>query len=273
LSAVVQVILCKELQVITWNHATLSCFEFCDLLVSICVLIYVGNTAISSFTMHITQREWDRISMKPAVEVVEDVEYYLGKVHDNNFTRCLHVLPFFKADWRDEADFKLLQLLFKVKFHLPGHFDYVMYIKAILEKHVVSMANISTYHWVLLMLLNGLWYAVMVYVMPGLPFDLEPQSDESICIAEAFCENAEVDSHRRQLASAAPAPCVAQLPGDVCGYNETSLARALDQLRNVSGGQEGVYWNQCHECEVLKKQVCPQSSTVMLMSFFRRIPH
>lgn len=256
---------------ITWNHATLSCFEFCDLLVSICVLIYVGNTAMSSFTMHVTQREWDRVSMKPVFQVVDDVEHYLGKVEESATKRCLHAVPFFTPRWRDEADFKLLQLLFKIKFHLPARFDYVMYIKAVLENNVVSMANISTYHWVLLMLLNGLWYTVMVHVMPVLPFDLEPQSDERICIA--VCDNAEVNSHRRQLASAAPAPCVAQIPDDVCGYNETSLARALDQLRNVSGGQEGVYWNQCQECMALKKEVRRSSIVVTLVSIFGRIPH
>ena len=259
-----QVILCKELKVITWNHATLSCFEFCDLLVSICVLIYVGNTAVSSFAMHITQRKWDRVSMKPTVEVKDDIVHYLHTVETSYCKRFRHVLP--GTDWRDEADFKLLQLLFKIKFDLPGHFDYVMYIKAVLEKNVVSMANISTYHWLLLMLLNALWYVVMVYAMPTLPFDLEPQSDEKICIAEVFCEGAEVSSHRRQLASAAPAPCAAQVPGDICGYNETSLGRALDQLRNISGAQEGVYWNQCQECKALKDQVCRNiASTVVTL--------
>ena len=33
------VILLKELNVFHWNSATLLCFEFCDLLISICVLI------------------------------------------------------------------------------------------------------------------------------------------------------------------------------------------------------------------------------------------
>ena len=54
-------ILGKELQLIDWNPKTMLCFEFCDLLVSISVFVYVANTAISSFTMHVIRREWDRI--------------------------------------------------------------------------------------------------------------------------------------------------------------------------------------------------------------------
>ena len=43
-------ILGKELQWIDWNPKTMLCFEFCDLLVSISVFVYVANTAISSAT-------------------------------------------------------------------------------------------------------------------------------------------------------------------------------------------------------------------------------
>lgn len=270
LSVAVQVILCKELQLISWNAATLQCFEFCDLLVSICVLIYVGNTAISSFTMHVTQREWDRISMKPTVKVVDDVMHYLSSVKISFSKKCLHAVPFFATDWRDEADFKLLQLLFKYKFVLPNHFDYVMYIKAILEDNVVSMANITTYHWVLLMLLNVLWYVVMVYVMPTVPgLDLEPQSHPDICIA--FCDNEGMNARRRRLASA-PAPCTARLPGDVCDYNETGLAHAIDELRNISGRDEDVYWNQCQECVAAQEKVRRKVSSNLVPLFLSSNP-
>ena len=44
---------------------TLHCFEFCDLLVSITVLLYVANTAISCASMHTTRRNWDRICPRP----------------------------------------------------------------------------------------------------------------------------------------------------------------------------------------------------------------
>ena len=49
----------KEVGIIDWSAETLHCFEFCDLLVSICVLVYVANCAISSHGMKSTQREWD----------------------------------------------------------------------------------------------------------------------------------------------------------------------------------------------------------------------
>jgi hypothetical protein len=256
------VILGKELQWLTWNAATLHCFEFCDLLVSICVLIYVGNTAMSSFTMHITQREWDRVSMKPTVEVVDDVQYYLQSLRTSGCRKLRHFLPFFESDWRDEADFKVLQLLFKTKFHLPHHFDYVMYIKAILEDNVVAMANISTYHWVLLMLMNALWYVIMVEVLPLWELDTTPM--DGICIVD--CANADSGAHRR-LASAGPKICSAHMLDDECGYNDTELAGALDELRNISGSQGGVYWNQCAKCNEPQEEVCHANPTASFCSF------
>eukprot|EP01052_Picozoa_sp_SAG31_P070902 SAG31_NODE_29784_length_390_cov_0.536082_1_plen_129_part_11 len=57
------VILLKELNALHFNGATLHVFEFCDLLVSITVLIYIGNCAVSSWTMVVTQRMWDRIAL------------------------------------------------------------------------------------------------------------------------------------------------------------------------------------------------------------------
>ena len=59
----------KEIGVVTWNNETLHCFEFCDLLVSICVLVYVANCAVFSISMHTAQRNWDRIALTPTVEV------------------------------------------------------------------------------------------------------------------------------------------------------------------------------------------------------------
>ena len=63
------VILLKEVDVLHFNSETLHVFEFCDLLVSICVLIYVANCAVSSLTMSGTQREWDRIAMMPTDQI------------------------------------------------------------------------------------------------------------------------------------------------------------------------------------------------------------
>ena len=135
----------KEVGAVDWGPETLHCFEFCDLLVSICVLFYVANTAISSLAMHVTQREWDRMAMKPVAAVMDDVTVYLDGLQSSGYKRLKHFLPFVASEWRDEADFKILQLLFKTKFHLHPHFDYVMYVKSVLEDNVVAMANVSTW--------------------------------------------------------------------------------------------------------------------------------
>ena len=135
----------KEVGAVDWGPETLHCFEFCDLLVSICVLLYVANTAISSLAMHVTQREWDRMAMKPVATVMDDVTVYLDGLQSSGYKRLKHFLPFVASEWRDEADFKILQLLFKTKFHLHPNFDYVMYVKSVLEDNVVAMANVSTW--------------------------------------------------------------------------------------------------------------------------------
>ena len=49
----------------------------------------------------------------------------------------------------------IVQLLFKSKFHLHPRFDYVMYIKEVLESNVVAMSNITTGHWGLICAVNG----------------------------------------------------------------------------------------------------------------------
>ena len=74
------VILLKEFNVLHWNAETLHVFEFCDLLVSICVLIYVGNCAISSRTMAGIEREWDRISMTQTSEIMKKIDAYLASL-------------------------------------------------------------------------------------------------------------------------------------------------------------------------------------------------
>ena len=246
------VILFKELEWIHWNTATLHCFEFCDLLVSICVLIYVGNTAMSSFTMHITQREWDRMSMTPTAAVIEDVNYYLDSLQTSGCRQCKHIMPFMATEWRAEADFKIMQLLFKTKFHMPAHFDYVMYIKAILEENVVSMANISTWHWVLIMLMNGGWWVGIVWGMPLV--GMEATVDEDTCLLFCDPDGSSSDSHRRLSAAPESTTCSAklldfELHDDMCEYNLTQLDTAIDQLLNASGDPEGSYWFQCQACQ------------------------
>lgn len=139
-----QVILGKEVGLVQWNPDLLLCFEFCDLVVSITVFVYVANTALSSFTMHIARREWDRISMTPTSVTISEVKFYLEGLETSRWKRFKHAMPFIATSWRYDADFKILALLFKNKFHLDVHFDYVMYVKQVLGDIVVSTANLST---------------------------------------------------------------------------------------------------------------------------------
>ena len=86
---------------------------------------------------------------------------YMAGVESSCWKKFQHKMPFLASQWRHEADFKVLQLLFQMRFHMPAHFDYVQYIKLVLQGVVVSMANLTTLHWVLIMLINAIWWAVI----------------------------------------------------------------------------------------------------------------
>jgi hypothetical protein len=106
---------------------------------------------------------------------------------------------------------------------------------------VVTMANISTWHWLIIMAINFVWWLGMVYLLPLLAQDAAPISNK-ICMFG--CD----EVHRRQLGGAAAEPevCQATLPGDVCDMNGTELHRACEVLQ--SHVSETSYWNQCSEC-------------------------
>lgn len=104
------VILLKELSLLHFNYDTLHVFEFCDLLVSISVLIYILNCALSSMTMSITQREWDRMAMTQTSVISEEVSSYLKGLQTSGWARFKHKMPFMAMEWRTDADFKILQV-------------------------------------------------------------------------------------------------------------------------------------------------------------------
>ena len=219
------VIMLKE-QGYSLNPATMHCFEFCDLIVTICVLLYVGCTLISSFGMHMSRREWDRISMTSVEKVCHDVDVHLEEVETSVFAKGQHILS---SEWRREAEFKLVELLFKTKFHLGRDFDYMMYAKAVLEVNVVDLANISTYHW---LTICGISLAIY-FSAPGTmrPEDFLGAFSETVFTPEGGTEDPG-GSQRRALGGAENAACEAALP---CGLNATELQLAVDELVLASG--------------------------------------
>lgn len=192
------VILLKELSVLHWNPETLHVFEFCDLLVSICVLIYVANCWISSMTMSMTQREWDRLSMMPTSMIMARVDDYMAGVKSSAWKKLQHKIPFMATQWRHEADFKVLQQLFSTHFHMPAHFDYVQYINLVLQGVVVSMANLTTLHWVLIMLINAIWWVAIKVGDSACGSEPCFTPDDHICLFATECTDS-----RRALAAAA----------------------------------------------------------------------
>ncbi len=202
------VILLKELSVLHWNTETLHVFEFCDLLVSICVLIYVANCWISSMTMSMTQREWDRLSMMPTSMIMANIDDYMAAVKKSAWKKFQHKMPFMATQWRHEADFKVLQQLFSTHFHMPAHFDYVQYINLVLQGVVVSMANLTTLHWVLIMLINAVWWVAIK--VGDAAFDAKFTPDDHICLFATVCTDS-----RRALAATADDGCSNETAEDV----------------------------------------------------------
>jgi len=247
------VILLKEFNVLHWNAETLHVFEFCDLLVSICVLIYVGNCAISSLTMAGIEREWDRISMTQTSEIMKKIDAYLASLDVSCWKRFRHRIPLLKPLWRSDADFKILQMLFGTKFFMPLQFDYVQYMKLVLTETVVTTANIGMWHWALIMMMNGLWWLTIKFGLPV--FDMVGTPDDHICLFEAdMCGVTDVTAaHRRLRAAAAATPevcraeqlgasCRVTLLGGTCPSNTSGLEQALAQMHSNATAAD---WGQC----------------------------
>jgi hypothetical protein len=232
----------KEVGAVKWTPETLRTFEFCDLLVSICVLVYVGNCAFSSMAMHLTQRAWDRMALSPTSDVMESVKNHLDSLEGSVWNRIKQRVPMLATNWRAEADFKLLQMLFKIKYHLPDSFDYVQYINMRLQDVVILMCNISTWHWMMIMIINLVWWLLMRFVTPALGF--EPLVDENICLVD--CDDVVKTGRRRLGGSAGPSTCSAKLEDDMCEMTAVELAQAVTKLQ--TNATDNNYWAQCQAC-------------------------
>ena len=74
--------------------------------------------------------------MTPTATVMTDCSKYLESLTGSCWAKFCHANPFVASHWRAEADFKILQLLFEAEFHMPVHFDYVSYMKLVMQDTV-----------------------------------------------------------------------------------------------------------------------------------------
>ena len=204
--------------------AFIHCFEFCDLMVTNVVFLYTLSTAVSSFFMHVSRRQWDRYMLASTEQVCRKLDVYFTKVDSSRFWKARHWLSNrLDHGWRDEADFKMCELLFKQQFHLDRTFDYNLYVMLVLEEIVVNMANISPYHWCVVCCFS---YGLSLFATEVLTTIEEVQSQtESVAEwgpdvpdlynpgAESPYENDAQGGDRRRLGgSAAPVLCEAHIP-------------------------------------------------------------
>jgi Ca2+-binding EF-hand superfamily protein len=232
------VIMSKEFG-IKVSAAKMHCFEFCDLLVTICVLLYVVTNVAASFSMHVTRREWDRISMMRSHDVVEKLNAYFKSQEGSTWAKFKHLLAW-SEHYRDEADFKAVQMLFKSKFHLGRNFDYMQYVKYVLETNVVNLANISVYHW-------------LTIICISLIINLGAEQLNEDAVASS--------SHRRQLGgAAAPEKCVRQID---CNMTVAQLQAEIDLL---VGNSSSSYGAECSACEASRMASVVDEDTKL--SFF-----
>ena len=100
--------------------------------------------------MHISKRSWDRMAMQTTHDVIRDLKHMLPP----DKPTCAQAVGLWLDDfvkntlgigkhWRAEADFKVVELLFKTKFYLDRTFDYNKYLELVLEDSS-SVGIIST---------------------------------------------------------------------------------------------------------------------------------
>lgn len=153
-------ILLKDFGIVHPTKSYTGCFDFCLLMVTYTVFLYVFNTLVSSFGMHVSKRSWDRMAMQTTHDVIRDLKHMLPP----DKPTCAQAVGLWLDDfvkntlgigkhWRAEADFKVVELLFKTKFYLDRTFDYNKYLELVLEDVVVNLSQLSPYHWFAVMIL------------------------------------------------------------------------------------------------------------------------
>ena len=152
-------ILLKDFGYIYPTVKRVHCFDFSLLLVTFTVFLYIFNTMVGSFGMHVSKREWDRVAMKSCFDIVGDLEKNLPPDKPTCGQRFKHATESLIKEtlgvgkhWRKDADFKVVELLFKTKFYLSRSFDYNQYLALVLEDVVISMSNITPFHWIIVSL-------------------------------------------------------------------------------------------------------------------------
>lgn len=104
---------------------------------------------MASFGLHVTKREWDRMAMKHTHDIIKDLKSSLPPDHPTCGERTMYFFDNFVKStlglgkhWRSEADFKVVELLFKTKFYLDRTFDYNKYLSFVLEDVVVNLSTL-----------------------------------------------------------------------------------------------------------------------------------
>eukprot|EP01046_Picozoa_sp_COSAG06_P010581 COSAG06_NODE_580_length_14025_cov_11.644478_5_plen_828_part_00 len=180
--------------------------------------------------MHLIRRDWDRISMKTVERVLVKLEEDIEEIRSSRWARFKAKLPWTNLyKMRDEADFKIVQLIFKTQFHLQHNFDYVMYAKSVLEDLVVDLANISVYHWIGICL-----FCVGTNVGQELTREhgAAEWSTDNLLISEEEEELYEANSGgRRRLGGASgPTDPWVGCSGVACGLGEEELVQRIAEL-------------------------------------------
>jgi hypothetical protein len=90
--------------------------------------------------MHVSRRQWDRYMLASTNQVCSKLEAYFAKIDGSWLWKVRHWFSNrLDHGWRDEADFKMCELLFKQQFHLDRTFDYNLYIMLVLEEIVRAL--------------------------------------------------------------------------------------------------------------------------------------
>jgi hypothetical protein len=148
-----------------WLHS----FEWAHMIIFAVAGLYLSNTILAIVGMEATFAEWVRAQNKSVKSTVDDLAAAAGK-----------------RNWRADADFKIVRLIFLHEYSLPKVFDYMSYVKRKLHANVRHTVHITVGTW--------LCVAIIVSLLIAGVFGFRATADDREPLG-----NATDDSHRRQL--------------------------------------------------------------------------
>ena len=200
------VVVSNELDLMSSRY--LMAFELAHLLVFGVSMSYVTVTVTTAWRLQRTENEWSRMAQISTNELADDLNAALEKIRksDNIFGKKPGEFGFFGKGWMplwrqvykiagrdlwEDAEWKVLRLLFLQEFHIGTEFNYSKYVRKKLEDRLGHSLHIHGSTWGTIILSALLFLAV-----------------EGVGLIDLSAEDRAAEGHRRLAAKEAfPSTC------------------------------------------------------------------